>query len=138
MTSGMNPLALGLPLALPSLSIAAQAAVGGLGLLKALVAPPTAAAPSAAGGSESALSSLQRAAAEEVRRGGFGAALPLEVADHGQGGLSVLSDTPDRSAIERRLNANPYIVQQFRALADRAGALFRLTIPAGNTLDAAA
>jgi hypothetical protein len=134
----MNPLALGLPLAFPSLSIASRAAGSGLGFLKTLLSPSSPNPSPAAETVGTRTVELQRAVAEEVRRGGHGAALPLEVADFGQGGLSVLSDTPDRTAIEQRLNANPYIVQQFRALAERAGALFRLTIPAGKTLDASA
>jgi hypothetical protein len=132
----MNPLLLGLPLAIPSLSIASRAAGSGLGFLKSLVSTPSP-APQASDPGEQ-LTELQRAVAEEVRRGGFGAALPLEVADLGQGGLRVLSGTPDRAVIEQRLNANPYLVQQFRTLTDRAGSLFRLTIPAGAGLDASA
>lgn len=133
----MNPLALGLPLAIPALNAAAQVAVGGLGFLQALISPATVAG-SSTESADSQATALQRAVAEDVRRGGFGAALPLEVVDHGQGSLSVLSDSPDQVAIERRLNANPFIVQQFRALADRAGAMFRLAIPNGSALDASA
>ena len=134
----MNPLALGLPLALPSLHIASRSVSGALDFITSLVAPPAPVFQPTATGSGSELTTLQREAAEEIRRGGFGAALPLEVADFGQGDLRVLSDTPHRAAIEQRLNANPYIVQQFRALAERAGAMFRLTIPAGTGLDATA
>jgi hypothetical protein len=134
----MNPLLLGLPLAIPSLSIASRAAGSGLGFLKSLVSSPTPSPALQASNPGEQLTELQRAVAEEVRRGGFGAALPLEVADLGQGGLRVLSGTPDRAVIEQRLNANPYLVQQFRTLTDRAGSLFRLTIPAGAGLDASA
>lgn len=133
----MNPFALGLTLAIPALNAAAQVAVGGLGSLQALVAPATVAGPIVES-TDSEAAALQRTVAEDIRRGGFGAALPLEVVDHGQGSLSVLSDSPDRAVIERRLNANPFIVQQFRALADRAGAMFRLAIPNGSALDASA
>jgi hypothetical protein len=134
----MNPLALGLPLALPSLSIASRAASNGLGFLKSLVAPALPSPAPRTGSPSAGLTDLQRSVAEEVRRSGFSAALPLGVAGFGQGPLSLLSDSPDRAAIEQRLNANPYIVQQFRALAERAHGMLRLTIPAGTGLDASA
>ena len=137
----MSPLAFGLPLALPTLAIASRVAAGGLSFLQSVVGPAataTAPKPPTATSIDPVAQSLQRSLADEIRRAGFGAALPVEVADNGAGGIRVLSDSPERSAIEQRLNASPFLVQQFQAWAQKAAAAFQLTVPAVTGLDASA
>jgi hypothetical protein len=132
----MNPLALGLPLALPTLAAASHVASGGLGFLQSLLSPAKPASQSSSSKGDTELVSFQQSVAENLRRGGFGAAFPLELADNGQGGLSVLSDSPSRPAMEQRLNSDPFIMRQFRSLAAGAASLFRVTIPGGTGVDA--
>jgi hypothetical protein len=134
----MNPLALGLPLAIPTLNAASHVAAGGLGFLKSLLAPESPNSKPAAPSTDPEIANLQRAVAQELQRGGLGSSLPLVVSDAGSNGLSVPSGTRDRAAVEQRLNANPLIVEQFRSLAQRAGTLFRLVIPSTSGLDTSA
>lgn len=137
----MSPLAFGLPLALPTLAIASRVAAGGLSFLQSVVspvAPATAPKPPVVTTLAPAAQSLQQSLADEIRRAGFGAALPLEVADNGAGGINVISDSPARAAIEQRLNASPFLVQQFQALARDAAAAFQLSVPAVAGIDASA
>ena len=137
----MSPLAFGLPLALSTLAIASRVAAGGLSFLQSVVSPAataTAPKPPTVTTLDPAAQSLQRSLSDEIRRAGFGAALPIEIADNGAGGISVISDSPERTAIEQRLNASPFLVQQFQALAQKAAAAFQLTVPAVAGIDASA
>jgi hypothetical protein len=125
----MNLMALGIPLIPAAVQGASRVAAGGLGLLQSLAAPPapnvapTEAAATSPGATTDiglTLDQLRQRMGEEISRAGFGEALPLQIADDGQGRMRVVSDHPQREAIEQLLNNRPALADAFRQLASRA------------------
>ena len=137
----MNPLSYAAALISPAMQGVSQAAAGGADFLQALLARDTSSAAAAPPSpapfadqfdSDPNVSDLQRLIAEELRRGGYADALPLEITDDGFGELRVESDHPERRAMERLLTAHPLIAHQFGGLRSSVEftSTLRVTIPA--------
>jgi hypothetical protein len=131
----MSPLALGLPLSLPALPLAARGVSAGLGFLQSLLpGSQSPAAPQSKGSAD--LTGLQQTLSNLVNRAGLGRSLPIEIANDSVGRLNVVSGNADQASLERVINSNPTVALQFRALAERAGGTMRLIVPATNGFDA--
>jgi hypothetical protein len=140
----MNPLTLGIPFLPAALRGASQLAAGGVDFLQSLTTPSTAltspVVTSPPADQASTFASFQQRVGKELAQAGFGEALPLEIVDDGTGGIRVVSDHPQRHAIEQFLNEHPTLLQQFQQLVQQRGAdasagPLRLTIAATSGFD---